>query len=347
MSVEVFGDMVGYIQKLRKAYADGDLKKADYMDDGIIYGTMDTTKLVNPSFKDLKSLNRLKLPEDAYGRYKSHILSKLREFGSADDTNNKISHHLHAYTHFLRELLDMPVVFDNILVSQEHSKYGDISPLFEDVTHYTEIHHTTPDAIVVKTHIHHNTIGIQYVHSTMMTRMPDGVHIVTTGINAYSNNDKEISLINILTRDVGMIGNGKGEIIKLQYKLINDEDIRDEFVSTNSVAVAIYIETLKKIIDKRVIYRKRHNKRITQSGSTGDANMKHRKEYTVEELSTKIVYTDDTVKYDPPTRENERHVDAWGVDGHWRTYKSGKRIWIAPFDKGDKAKDKKPKIIIL
>lgn len=43
---------------------------------------------------------------------------------------------------------------------------------------------------------------------------------------------------------------------------------------------------------------------------------------------------------EPPTeeekREYERHISGWTVRGHWREYKSGKRIWIKPQVRGDK-----------
>ena len=28
----------------------------------------------------------------------------------------------------------------------------------------------------------------------------------------------------------------------------------------------------------------------------------------------------------------------WGVIGHWRTYKTGKQVWIAPYRKGKERK---------
>lgn len=37
-----------------------------------------------------------------------------------------------------------------------------------------------------------------------------------------------------------------------------------------------------------------------------------------------------------PNRKNERHVLAWNVRGHWRHYKSGKKVWIKPYPKGNK-----------
>ena len=36
------------------------------------------------------------------------------------------------------------------------------------------------------------------------------------------------------------------------------------------------------------------------------------------------------------TKKYERHTDKWSVLGHWRTYKSGKKSWIKPHEKGPK-----------
>lgn len=35
-----------------------------------------------------------------------------------------------------------------------------------------------------------------------------------------------------------------------------------------------------------------------------------------------------------PQAERTWHCDAWGVRGHWREYKSGRRVYIAPYAKG-------------
>ena len=35
-------------------------------------------------------------------------------------------------------------------------------------------------------------------------------------------------------------------------------------------------------------------------------------------------------------RKYERHTESWGVRGHYRTYKSGKTVWVRPYTKGEK-----------
>lgn len=42
-------------------------------------------------------------------------------------------------------------------------------------------------------------------------------------------------------------------------------------------------------------------------------------------------------------KEYNRHVDSWDVRGHWRRLKSGKRIWVNAYTKGN-AKNKKDKL---
>lgn len=43
-------------------------------------------------------------------------------------------------------------------------------------------------------------------------------------------------------------------------------------------------------------------------------------------------------------RQYDRHAKSWGVTGHWRTYKkTGNRVWIDTYTKGDKTAEKEPK----
>lgn len=36
-----------------------------------------------------------------------------------------------------------------------------------------------------------------------------------------------------------------------------------------------------------------------------------------------------------PKRKYEKHTDSFGVRGHYRTYKSGKTVWVRPYTKGE------------
>ncbi|MBU3153922.1 hypothetical protein [Clostridium estertheticum] len=57
-------------------------------------------------------------------------------------------------------------------------------------------------------------------------------------------------------------------------------------------------------------------------------------------LTKQTIITFNTDYIQPPTeeekREYERHILGWTVRGHWRTYKSGNKIWIKPQIRGDK-----------
>jgi hypothetical protein len=44
-------------------------------------------------------------------------------------------------------------------------------------------------------------------------------------------------------------------------------------------------------------------------------------------------------------REFIRHAESWGVRGHWRQYKSGKRVWVTPYKKGVGEKEGKEYMI--
>ena len=46
-------------------------------------------------------------------------------------------------------------------------------------------------------------------------------------------------------------------------------------------------------------------------------------------------YTIDSETVNELPRKYERHTESWGVRGHYRTYKSGKTVWVRPYTKGD------------
>ena len=92
------------------------------------------------------------------------------------------------------------------------------------------------------------------------------------------------------------------------------------------------------LLDKRVLRRKR-TRVNKETGKREYVAPPKKKECTLDELRTKIVYMDDSVN-PLPKKSYERHSDGWEVGGHMRRYKSGKEVWIAPFDKGEKSKGK-------
>jgi hypothetical protein len=49
-------------------------------------------------------------------------------------------------------------------------------------------------------------------------------------------------------------------------------------------------------------------------------------------------YTIDSEMVSELPRKYERHTESWGVRGHYRTYKSGKTVWVKGYTKGDLSK---------
>lgn len=60
---------------------------------------------------------------------------------------------------------------------------------------------------------------------------------------------------------------------------------------------------------------------------------------------TVIVRTEDNNILDRFRRHNNKHTDSWSVIGHYRTYKSGKKIWVKAYQKGSGSS--KPKEYIV
>lgn len=66
------------------------------------------------------------------------------------------------------------------------------------------------------------------------------------------------------------------------------------------------------------------------SGKRSNRRMLTVRKYTVsEELLSELP---------APKRKYEKHTESWGVRGHYRTYKSGKTVWVRPFVKGNAEK---------
>jgi hypothetical protein len=73
--------------------------------------------------------------------------------------------------------------------------------------------------------------------------------------------------------------------------------------------------------------------RVRQGSSTRKSNIAAKEQSVVNLPRTVYVLTE----HGTLTRKGDitRHTDAWLVSGHWRTYKSGKRVWIDSYTKGD------------
>ncbi len=75
----------------------------------------------------------------------------------------------------------------------------------------------------------------------------------------------------------------------------------------------------------RVVERKNLGTKKRSSGKRSNRRMLTVRKYTIgSEVLSEL------------PRKYERHTDSWGVRGHYRTYKSGKTVWVRPYTKGEK-----------
>lgn len=81
------------------------------------------------------------------------------------------------------------------------------------------------------------------------------------------------------------------------------------------------------------------NRRIESENSSDAKKYKYKKNNKVSYIKRIPTGIDELLEGN--LRKYERHTDKWGVLGHWRTYKNGKKVWIKPFEKGPKRKEKK------
>lgn len=80
----------------------------------------------------------------------------------------------------------------------------------------------------------------------------------------------------------------------------------------------------------RVVERRNLGTKNRKSGKRGNKRMLTVRRYMIgEELLSELPQ---------PKRKYEKHTDSWGVRGHYRTYKSGKTVWVKGYTKGDLSK---------
>ena len=75
---------------------------------------------------------------------------------------------------------------------------------------------------------------------------------------------------------------------------------------------------------------------------------KYSREHRISTSENKVYLLDDIVKYVhdnyvPQGGTHNIQCECWGVRGHYRTYKSGKKVWINAFKKGKKRNEMEPK----
>lgn len=82
----------------------------------------------------------------------------------------------------------------------------------------------------------------------------------------------------------------------------------------------------------------KHKTEIRQLDNSSTKFSRSLKKQTVRYLY-KTKYTFENIDTGISDRKYNKYTDSWEVAGHWRTYKSGKTVWIEPYVKGTGAKE--------
>lgn len=92
----------------------------------------------------------------------------------------------------------------------------------------------------------------------------------------------------------------------------------------------IYLAIQKAMYDKPVIFTESTGEARAKTVST--SSKKKTKRSTVKVRKTIQLNQEELKKYAEP--HSHMACPCWGVVGHWRNYKNGKQVWIAPYRKG-------------
>ncbi len=119
--------------------------------------------------------------------------------------------------------------------------------------------------------------------------------------------------------------------ILLNYSIDKDYSM---FTETMRDIKLVYLGIQKAMYDKPVIFMETSGIAMLQAESSGRKRQNRRKAKIAKVIH---VNQEELKKYAEP----HRHMTCpcWGVIGHWRTYRSGKQVWIAPYRKGKKRGD--------
>jgi|GEM_PF-5252875 len=101
------------------------------------------------------------------------------------------------------------------------------------------------------------------------------------------------------------------------------------------ISIMMFINEYMSLNQEHIIKQTRTHTKKTQSKKDKRAGKKPKVK-----LIRQTIITLNTDHIQTPTeeekREYERHTFGWTVRGHWREYRSGKKIWIKPQTRGDK-----------
>jgi len=142
----------------------------------------------------------------------------------------------------------------------------------------------------------------------------------------------------------GLFGHvGVNERFKLSSSIIFVDDVFAHFVSKDNIdaitdhAIAVYFAT-QYIVRNRPVELREKTECISSSRHQKDSKKRRKRVVRL----VKTIYIDcDTVEAVEKQSHEIRTIQCpcWGVIGHWRTYKSGKKVWIEPYKKGRERKN--------
>ena len=120
--------------------------------------------------------------------------------------------------------------------------------------------------------------------------------------------------------------------LRLNYSIMKDSQ---GFIETLRDIKLAYLAIQRALLNRPTVFQEPTGKKAVPVAGTGNVKKKGRNR--VRMVKTICVNPEELKKYAAP----HRHMTCpcWGVNGHWRNYASGKRVWIAPYRKG-KMRDK-------
>lgn len=155
---------------------------------------------------------------------------------------------------------------------------------------------------------------------------------ITEEIIFIYNSDYEIKIPN--TKILKMVNNSTPSDIKIISDILIEEmnSLPNEF-EKSKFANEICIETLSILLciitifnDKKnnYVYNEKEHVEVKHKSKSKSKNKKHNKITYINHKTITIHKSNNNSS----NKSYERHTESWIQRGHWRTYKSGKRVWI-------------------
>lgn len=169
--------------------------------------------------------------------------------------------------------------------------------------------------------------------------------IVYQNYKQYFKQDGKLVFYRVWFGDVE-VANAVIEIVDSGYKvhnknfmLVEDEkDVNNAMMDMTTIHASLMAYMAH--YENHVTQRKETSIKTKKGKQKGGKRSKDR----VIKLGRKVFDVSVPPSMSTDKRPYERQAKSWGVTGHWRKYKkSGKRIWIETYTKGDKEAEKEPK----